>query len=328
VWTRRIRWRNQARVQHLRLANLPIPSLVTMVAKMLHVDRAAAEGLVEVIGPHTSGNPYETVELLNALRRDGVLTPTVAGWGWDSTAVRARLGESEAAGLLSARIPAMPPPSQMIVEAMACLGGRAEVSLLQAATGEPASMVEQRLAPAIDHGVLVVEPGAHEAVRFRHDRIREAVLGAPDPQRQGALQLAMARRLAAVPELFAVAAEQYLPVLDAVDDADRRRVVGLLRRAADQAALIGDHALVDALLTGALRLIDPDEAATLVAVRTGRHAALYGLGRLDEADDEHRMIERLHPTALQRGFGGGAGEKPDPPEPFHRGDWAGHCVPA
>ena len=68
----------------------------------------------------------------------------------------------------------------------------------------------------------------------------------------------MARRLAAVPELFAVAAEQYLPVIDAVDDAaERRQVVGLLRRAADQAALTGDYALVNALLAAALRLDRP-----------------------------------------------------------------------
>src|SRR6266511_3083581 len=195
------RWCKQAGVQHLRLVNLPVPSLVTMVAEMLHVDRATAVGLVEVIGPHTSGNPYETVELLNALRRDGVLTAAAAGWRWDDAAVRARLGESELAG---------------------------------------------------------------------------------------------------VPELFAVAAEQYLPVLDAVDDAaERRVVVGLLRRAADQAALIGDYALVDALLAGALRLIDPGQTAMLVAVHAGRHAALYGLGRLDEADEEYRTIERLRPTALQ-----------------------------
>src|SRR6266511_5533690 len=295
------RWRKQAGVQHLRLVNLPVPILLTMVAEMVHVDRATAAGLVEVIGPHMSGNPYETVELLNALRRDGVLTATAAGWRWDDTAVRARLGESEVAGLPSARIQAMPPPSRQMVEAMACLGGRAEVSLLQAATGEPAGVVEQRLAVALDDGLLVVEPGTHEAVRFRHDRIREAVLRALDPQRRGTLQLAMARRLAGVPELFAVAAEQYLPVLDAVDDAaERRVVVGLVRRAADQAALIGDYALVDALLAGALRLIDPAETATLVAVHTGRHAALYSIGRLDEADEEYRTIEQLRPTALQR----------------------------
>ena len=45
-----------------------------MVAEMLHVDPATAAGLVEAIEPHTRGNPYETVELLDALRRDGVLT--------------------------------------------------------------------------------------------------------------------------------------------------------------------------------------------------------------------------------------------------------------
>jgi hypothetical protein len=44
------------------------------------------------------------------------------------------------------------------------------------------------------------------------------------------LRLKVARRLAAVPELFAVAAEQYLPVIDAVtDSAERSRLVALLR---------------------------------------------------------------------------------------------------
>ena len=116
----------------------------------------------------------------------------------------------------------MPAPSRQMVEAMACLGGRAELSLLQTATAESAGVVEQALAPALDEGLLVVEPGAHQAVRFRHDRIREVVLGGLDPRRRRTLQLAMARRLAGVPELFAVAAEQYLPVVDAVDDAAER----------------------------------------------------------------------------------------------------------
>jgi signal transduction histidine kinase len=294
------RWREQAGVRHLRLVNLPVPGLVTVVAEMLHVDPATAAGLAEVIEPHTHGNPYETVELLNALRRDGVLTATPAGWRWDAAAVGAHLGQSEVTGLLAARAAAMPPASRLMVEAMACLGGRAEVGLLQTATGEPASVVDQALAPALGEGLLVAEPGVHQAVRFRHDRIREAVLGGLDPQRQRALHLAMARRLAVVPELFAVAAEQYLPVTDAIGDAgERRLVVGLLRRAAGQASVIGDYSLVNALLTAALRLVGPGETATLVEVHTGRHAAMYCLGRLEEADEEYRTIEALCPTAVQ-----------------------------
>ncbi|GAA3072881.1 ATP-binding sensor histidine kinase [Pseudonocardia yunnanensis] len=294
------RWRDQTGVRQLRLDNLPVPSLATMVAEMLHSDQAAAAGLVEVINGHTSGNPHETVELLNALRREGVLTPTAAGWQWDDAAARARLGESEVAGLLAARVAAMPPTSRAVIEAMACLGGRAEVSLLQTVTDAPAGVVDQQLAPALDDGVLVVEPGLREAVRFRHDRTREVILRGLDPQRRRTLQLAIARRLAAQPELYAVAAEQYLPVIDAVTDAaERQLVVQLLRRAADQASLIGEYGLVNALLAGALQLIGPSETATLIEVHTGRHATLYSLGRLDEADEEYAVLERLAPTRLE-----------------------------
>jgi signal transduction histidine kinase len=188
-----------------------------------------------------------------------------------------------------------------MAEAMACLGGRAELSLLQAATGQPADTTDQALAPALDEGLLVAEPGARPAVRFRHDRIREAVLSGLAPERRRSVQLAVARRLAAVPGLFAVAAEQYLPVVDAVDDAaERRQVVGLLRRAAGEASLIGDYGLVNALLTAALGLVDHGETATLAEVRTGRQAALYSLGHLGEADEEYRTIEGLCPSALDR----------------------------
>ncbi|MEU7873737.1 AAA family ATPase [Dactylosporangium sp. NPDC049140] len=295
------RWREQAGVRHLRLVNLPVPDTVAVVAEMLRVPRAEAAGLVELVEPHVSGNPYETVELLNSLRRDGALAATAAGWRWDSPSVRAQLDRSEVAGLPAAGVVAVPGRSRRVVEAMACLGGQGELSLLQAATGVPADVLEQRLAPALDEGLLVMVPGAHQAVRFRHDRIRDGVLGGLAPRRRAVLQLDMARRLACVPELFAAAAEQYLPVIDAVEDAaERRRVVGLLRRAAGQAALIGDYVLVNALLAAAVPLIDPGDATMLVEVRTARHRALYSVGRLEEADEEYRMIEGLCPTALGR----------------------------
>ena len=58
--------------------------------------------------------------------------------------------------------------------------------------------------------------------------------------------------------------------------------------------------LVNALLSGALQLVDPGETATLVEVHTGRHAALYSMGHLDEADAEYCTIEELCPAALDR----------------------------
>ncbi|MEV0071318.1 AAA family ATPase [Amycolatopsis sp. NPDC050768] len=299
---------DRAGVRYLWLGNLPVPSLVAMVAEMLHADEVAAAGLVEVIEPRTSGNPYETVQLLNALGRHGVFTANASGWRWDPARLRARLGPSEVGDLLAARIEAVPPRSRRLVEAMACLGGQVEVSVLRTATGEPDGGVERHLAPALDEGLLALESGAHGAVRFRHDRVREAILSTLDRERRRVLHLAMARRLAGVPDLFAAAADQYLPVIDAVDDAaERRQVTKLLRRGADQAALTGDDVQVNALLSAALRLVDPAEIAVVVELRTARQAALFGSGRLAEADAEYRVIERLGermpdragPTAVQ-----------------------------
>ena len=139
-----------------------------------------------MIEPYTHGNPYETVELLSALRGDGLLTAMGAGWHWDERAVRAHLGRLEVAGLLAAQAAAMPQKSRQMLEAMACLGGRTELSLLQTAAAEPADAVDQALAPALDEGLLVAEPGMGPAMRFRHDRIREAVLAGLDPGRQRA----------------------------------------------------------------------------------------------------------------------------------------------
>ena len=200
-----------------------------------------------------------------------------------------------------ARLAAIPPTSREMVEVMACLGGRAELSVLQAATAEPADVVEQLLAPALEEGVLVAETGVHDGVRFRHDRIREAILADLDAGRRRSLQLGLARRLAAVPELFAVAADQYLPVIDAVSEAaERSHVVALLRRAAEQASLVGGYGQVHTLLTGALRVAEVGDAATLIELHTARQAALYSLGRLDEADEDYRIIDRLSTSVLQR----------------------------
>jgi signal transduction histidine kinase len=287
-------WRDEPGVRELRLNNLPTSSLVDLVAELLRVERAAAADLVEVIEPRTSGNPFATLELLDALRRDDVLRLTADGWRWDQESARARLERSEPAELVRMRAGAMTPRSRELLEAMACLGGRAPLSLLQTATGEPVDVVEQQLAPALDEGLLVGEPDVRAGVRFRHDQIRQVVADGLDPQRRGALQLAMARRLAADPEEFAAAAEQYLPVVGELEEpAERHRVVALLRRAADQAKLVGDHILVDALLTGALRLVDETATATAVELRSGRHAARFSLGRLEEADADYEAIARL-----------------------------------
>ena len=295
------RWQRLAKGPvHLRLDNLPASDLAEMLADMLRLDPERAGDLATTIAPHTLGNPYDTVELVNALRHGGVLAAGDGGWHWDHDALSGQ-GRTDVAELLALRAETMPPMTRTLLEAMACLAGRVELALLGDATGLSAMAVDRWLAPALEDGLLVLEPGGREAVRFRHDRVREAVLSHLGADRQRAVRLRLARKLVRRPELYAVAALQYLPVVDAVTDPDERRtVVGVLRRAAEQAKLLSGQALVERLLTPAIELADPDDVATVIELQTDRHAALYGLGRLDEADDAYRVIDRLCTEPGQR----------------------------
>jgi hypothetical protein len=285
----------------IRLSNLSTTSLTTLLADMLRLRVTEAAALAEAIEPRTRGNPYTTVELVNALRHDGVLMPGPDGWWWDPQALQRHLVGADVTNSLVGRISAMPPETQGLLETMACLGGHVGLSLLEAATGLSPTVMEGRLWPAVEDGLLVLEPGGEDSVRFRHDRVREAVLGQLMPTREHELRLCLARRLATQPEVVAVAAEQFLRVLDAVRDADERlRVIDVFRRAADQALLSSNHLAVERFLAAALELVDPAETASVIELETDHHAALYRLGRLDEADEAYRTVDRLCSSPLQR----------------------------
>ncbi|MEJ3749267.1 diguanylate cyclase [Actinomycetes bacterium KLBMP 9797] len=296
------RWRlGSAGLTHLRLDDLPASGLATLVADMLRMDVEEVAELAEALQQRTHGNPYETVELLNALRRDGVLRPADKGWEWDAVALRRGGGPVDLPDLLTARVAALPPETRGLLEVMACLGGRVELGLLQAATGLAAPVVGERLIPALEDGLLVLESGGQNAVRFRHDRVWEGALAYLSPERQRMVRTRLARRLASRPELSAVAAQQYLPVVDAVrEPGERRQVVELFRRAAEEARLVSNHPLVERLLSGAVRLADAADTALLIELHTGRLAALYGLGRLDEADEVYQVIDGLATDPVQR----------------------------
>ena len=171
------RWRDEAGVRRLRLANLPAPG------PGHHGGRDAARGRGRSRGPGRGDRPVHVRAIRmrpwNCSTRCAARacsTATAAGWQWDDTAVRAHLDKSEVAELLTVRVAALPEPSRQVVEPMACLGGRAELDVLEVATAEPPGAMEQMLAPALEDGLLVAEPGPHPAVRFRHDRIREVIL--------------------------------------------------------------------------------------------------------------------------------------------------------
>jgi diguanylate cyclase (GGDEF)-like protein len=277
----------------LPVRNLIRADLGALLREMLRLPATQAAGLAAVIGERTDGNPYETVELVNALRRDDVLAPGPTGWTWDGAAVRRYVGRGDVAHVLAARIERLPDASRAVLDVLACLGGQVPTDLLRAATGRSARVVAARLAPALEDGLLVQE---RDEVRFRHDRVQQAAHARLDADRRTRLHLSIARRLAGLPEWHVEAGEQYLPAVEQVRDADeRRRAAGLFRHAARNVRLV-NYPLADRFLSAALALLAPVESAVdaplLADLEIDRHATLYGLGRLDEADAVYRSIEQ------------------------------------
>jgi diguanylate cyclase (GGDEF)-like protein len=286
------RWgEHPGRPELLRLANLDEGNLAALLGEMLRAPGEVAADLAASIIGVTGGNPYETVQLLNGLRREGVLQPTESGWRWDPPMLQRHLGRENVTELTAARVGGMPPETRDALQIMACLGGEVRVSALAVATDLSEATVAQRLAPALDDGMLLMVARG-EGARFHHDRLRDAVLTGTAPQQLRELRLRLARRLAVQPELFASAADQYLPVVDDLRDLqERQRAATLLHRAADQRMWIGESLPAERMLAAALRLTD--DPATLLQLHTARHAALFRLGRLAEADEIYEKIVDL-----------------------------------
>ena len=286
----------------LHLQNLPAGELTTMLAEMLRLPATDAAALTAEIGPRTGGNPFDTVELINALRDEGALVAGADGWHWDAAVLRRHVGDGDVLDLVAARIARLPEPAQALLETTACLGGEIGLDVLAAATGQPCDTVTDALAPALEDGLLVVD-GARDTVRFRHDRVQQAAHHRSDPADRRRLQLDLARRLAERPDLAGLAAEQYRAVVDSVTDPGERRRAAVLLHTSARAARLLNPAVAEDLLAAGAALLAPaaraEDEPLLLAFDIDRHATLCGLGRLDEADEVYQAIERRHPEPLE-----------------------------
>ncbi|MEV6348805.1 diguanylate cyclase [Actinoplanes sp. NPDC051851] len=268
----------------LRLTNLPAGDLGTLLAEMLRLPGPATAPLAEILATRTGGNPFDTVELLNALRREGALIPDGECWRWDAGTLRRFVGRGDVVDLIGARVEALPATTRDLLDVMACLGGEIDLTMLRVASGLPAEQVGLALLPAAEDGLVTVGRDGPPTAAFRHDRVQQAVHGRLDATARTRKGLDVARRLATDPAYGAAAAQQYLPVLgELTDPQEKRRAADLLHHAARSARQVTNHVAVEAFLAAALSLLDPKDQ-TVLPVRAEWHAALCSLGRYTEAD--------------------------------------------
>ncbi|MDQ1924283.1 ATP-binding protein [Massilia pseudoviolaceinigra] len=269
-----VRWRACAT---LEVNNLAAADLAAFLGALLHMEPAFCAGLAALIGERTHGNPFETIELVEALRKQGLL-----GAPDDTARVRAFIAARDVTDLLALRVDSLPADARRMLQVLACLGGAVDAQVLALAAGLDA----RSLAPALADG-LVLE--AQRGLRLCHDRVQEVIYESMPPDERQALHLAIGRRLLGRAGQEAGASEQYLALGDSVPDPQERlRVATLFGRAAAGARSQADYTLEERFLGAAVRLLDSDGA--LPALMRAWHACLCSLGRHAEADDVYARI--------------------------------------
>jgi len=308
------RWQQHAQPpSRIALANLTVAGTSEMTGQMLRLAPERSRELAEALNVLTDGNPFDTVEMINALRGDGVLSLGESGWQWDEVKVRHFVGRGNVVDLLAARISRLPAASRELLEFMSCLGSAVECKLLCAAVGLTDDELRARLSAPLEDGLLVADQiDGQDSVHFRHDRVQQAMLGAMDDSQRGRHQLAMARRLAREPAFRSEAAQQYLACVGMLDEPEEQwRAAQFFHGLAQALASTASYMLAERYLASADGLLaaidDPGDAALRRAIDVARHCALYSLGRVEEADPLYARIqartqdplELVEPTCLQ-----------------------------
>ncbi len=308
------RWRELSPpVSQIALANLSVEGLGELTGRMLRLAPGPSRELAQALNVLTGGNPFDTIEMINALRGDGVLSLGESGWQWDDVKVRRFIGRGDVVDLLAARINRLPAASLELLEFMSCLGSTVECSLLCAAAGLGDNELQARLRAPLEDGLLVaVQIGGQDSVGFRHDRVQQAMQGAMDDSQRGRRQLAMARRLAGDRAFRAEAAQQYLMSVGLLDQPEeQRRAAHLFHGLAQVLASTASWMLAERYLCATDMLLaaidDPVDAGLRRTIDVARHCALYSLGRMAEADPLYERIQArtqdpldlVAPTCLQ-----------------------------
>ncbi|WP_161798987.1 AAA family ATPase [Caenimonas sp. SL110] len=287
-----------------------------LARRMLRLEPQAAHDLGQAVFPMTRGNPFDTVEMINALRREGVLSLREQGWHWDADAVRHFVSRTNVVDLLVSRLDSLPQASREVMEFLACLGNSVECARLSSATGLGRDELRALLAAPIEDGLLVGECNEiRHCVSFRHDRVQDAVISTMSDAQRSQRRLTMARRLAGEPAMESDAAQQYLACLEVLQssgtDEERRRAAHLFHRFARKLASASKYSQAERYLCAAAGLLaaiaNPADRTRRDAIDLARHVALYSLGRFDESDPlyaamRERMTDPLslvEPTCLQ-----------------------------
>jgi predicted ATPase/C4-dicarboxylate-specific signal transduction histidine kinase len=259
----------QRRVQVVRieLQALTLADVRELLADALRLTQQNSEGLAALLYHKTSGNPFFIGQFLERLSSDGYLKfQAERGYSWDLEAIAALGATDNVVDLVVARLGALEPRTQELLQLAACIGHTFRLGTLWVIAEQEPRAVLRALLPAVVGGYLVplgsnhrlledlldTQPdlAADASYRFVHDRVQQAAQARSDSAERAHVHLRIGRLLLAAAgedgpsdeQLFEVVTQlnlgrRYLEVRE-----ERLRCARLNLRAAQRARSAAAHA--------------------------------------------------------------------------------------
>lgn len=180
-------------VTRFSLGPLDCPRLTSVIADGLDRQVADCAALGDLVYQKTAGNPFFSIRFLTELCDERLISfdPSAGRFSWDLAEIRAKELADNVVELLIGRLRRLPRRTQLVLERLACVGNRADLSLLAHLEAEAEDAVAAAVEDAARAGLLTSADGA---CSFAHDRVREAAYALLDPADRAEVHLRIARR--------------------------------------------------------------------------------------------------------------------------------------
>lgn len=195
-------------VQQIHLEPLKGGDITRLICDTLQYTNQQAAKLSRYVFGRTQGNPFYVTQLLKNLNQDGQLyfEPEEREWRYELTENIKKVSDHQLVDMVVSRINRLPPASKHLLQFAACVGSRFNVQQLTSVMarieeGLTESIIKQRLAPAIESGLIISKnqwsdydqrtSSSISNYEFLHDRVQQAAydLAPPHKQQQHHLQI-------------------------------------------------------------------------------------------------------------------------------------------
>ncbi len=179
-------------IERIELGPLTIGDVAALIEDTLNIEQAEAMPLAVAVQGRTRGNPFFTVEALQALHHKGLLWFEAGRWHWDVDRINDKGLAHNVLELVADRLERLSNTTLEAVVTFACLGHSASLHSIALGLGMEPDIAAERLQEAVLAGLLDVVSNRY---RFAHDSVHEASYRRIDVDDRQRAHLAIARRL-------------------------------------------------------------------------------------------------------------------------------------